>query len=66
MKSAWGPKLYDSAAWNSSQTETCLVEFEQLLAEDGDLEDWDKEFNRESSCDLEWDPYNLDSNLDVE
>lgn len=53
MKSAWGPKLYDAAAWNSSQTETCLLEFEQLLVEDGDLEDWEKEFNEEFTCDLE-------------
>lgn len=44
MKSAWGQKIYDAAAWNSSQTEACIIDFEQLLVEDGDLKDWDKKF----------------------
>lgn len=39
MKSAWGPKIYDAAAWNSSQAETCLLDFEHLLIEDGNLEE---------------------------
>jgi hypothetical protein len=45
MKSAWGSKIYDAAAWNSSQadSETCILDFEQLLIEDGDLVEWEKE-----------------------
>jgi hypothetical protein len=37
MKSAWGSKIYDTAAWNYSQAETCIIE------NTGDLEDWEKD-----------------------
>src|ERR1700678_1660945 len=49
MKSAWGSKVYDTAAWNSSQAETCIIDFEHLLVEDGDLEDWEKDIGSDSS-----------------
>jgi hypothetical protein len=54
MKSAWGPNIYDAAAWNSSQadSETCIIDFEQLLIEDGDLVEWEKEFS-ESHLDMD-------------
>jgi hypothetical protein len=53
MKSAWGPKVYDAAAWNSSQVETCIIDFEQLLIEDGDLVEWDREFAEDMDFDVE-------------
>jgi len=43
MKSAWGPKLYDSAAYNASQVETCLIDFEELLAEDVQALEWEND-----------------------
>jgi hypothetical protein len=52
MKSAWGPKLYDAAAWNSSQAETCIIDFEQLLVEDGDLVEWEEEFGTNLDVEL--------------
>jgi hypothetical protein len=48
MNSAWGPELYDMAAWNASQVEE-VMDFEKLLTEDVDCLAWDKEldFNRD-------------------
>jgi hypothetical protein len=44
MKSAWGPDLYDLAAWNSNQPERIdLIEFEEILCEDIDCLKWEKE-----------------------
>ena len=43
MKSAWGPDLYDLAAWNESQVEDVdLFDFEELLLNDTDGLAWDK------------------------
>ena len=44
MNSAWGPELYDMAAWNASQVEE-VMDFEELLAEDVDCLAWDKELD---------------------
>ena len=47
---AWGPNLCDVAAFNKAQVEEVgLDEFEQMLIEDVDLEEWDKTVD-----DLEW------------
>ena len=43
MKSAWGPDLYDLAAWNESQVEDVdFFDFEELLLDDTDGLAWDK------------------------
>ena len=43
MKSAWGPDLYDLAAWNELQVEDVdLFDFEELLLDDTDGLAWDK------------------------
>jgi hypothetical protein len=45
IKSAWGPRLCDVAAWNSEQAEEVDMpdfEFEQMLVEDCDLDKWMK------------------------
>ena len=44
-KSAWGPGLCDVAAWNAAQMEEVThldLDFEQMLVEDGDQDEWDK------------------------
>lgn len=43
MKSAWGPGIYDAAAWNSAQVEEIgLADFEDMLIDDIDAVEWDK------------------------
>jgi len=43
MKSAWGPKLFDVAAWNAAQTQEVEVgDFEQMLIDDVELDEWVK------------------------
>jgi hypothetical protein len=45
-KSAWGPDLYDMAAWNASQVEELegdLFDFEELLLDDTEGLAWDKD-----------------------
>jgi hypothetical protein len=43
MGSAWGPGLYDAAAWNAMQVEEVdLLEFEEMLVDDADIVKWDK------------------------
>ena len=50
MKSAWGPDLYDMAAWSAAQVEEVDVfDFEELLAEDVDCLAWDKEVGQSAS-----------------
>ena len=44
MNSAWGPELYDMAAWNASQVEE-VMDFEELLTEDVDYVALDKELD---------------------
>ena len=42
MKSAWGKKIYDAAAWNAGQPEeVILLDFEQMLVDDSDMAQWD-------------------------
>lgn len=44
LKSAWGPNVYDAAAWNATQVEeVCLPDFEQMLVNDADTVEWDKD-----------------------
>lgn len=48
MKSAWGPELYDMAAWNESQVEEVnFFDFEELLIEDAACSAWEKELGIE-------------------
>ena len=43
MKSAWGPNIYNAAAWNSAQVEEVgLANFEEMLVDDLDVVEWDK------------------------
>ena len=43
-KSAWGPDLYDMAAWNESQVEEVdNFDFKELLLDDADCLTWDKD-----------------------
>ena len=44
MKHAWGPSIYDAATQNAAQVdEINLIDFEQMLIEEGEMVDWDKE-----------------------
>ena len=44
MKHVWGPSIYDVAAQNAAQVdEINLIDFEQMLIEEGEMVDWDKE-----------------------
>jgi hypothetical protein len=53
MKSAWGPELYDLAAWNSEQVEEVKVfDFEEMLDDDVDGAEWDKEMEPDYDFDL--------------
>ena len=46
MNLAWGPELYNMAAWNASQTEDIgYFDFEELLTKDVDCLTWDKELD---------------------
>jgi len=41
MKSAWGPDLYDLAAWNAAQTDEVIsFDFEEMLEADIQNESW--------------------------
>jgi hypothetical protein len=42
MKSAWGPELYDFAAWNTAQVEEVTLDYEQMLLDDIDSLEWGK------------------------
>ena len=56
MGSAWGPGMYDAAAWNAVQVEeVSLHDFEEMLVEDVDMVEWDKlEVNY-----VEWNDFEL-------
>ena len=43
MKSAWGPELYDFAAWNAAQVEEVTLDYEQFLLDDVDSLEWARE-----------------------
>lgn len=54
MKSAWGTKIYDTAAWNAAQVEEVnLEDFEQMLIDDVDTVEWDKGCNDSYEDDFE-------------
>lgn len=43
MKSAWGPEIYDTSAWNAAQVEEInLLDFDEMLLNDIDTLEWDK------------------------
>jgi hypothetical protein len=45
MGSAWGLGIYDAAAWNAMQVEEVSLfdfNFEEMLADDMDMVEWDK------------------------
>ena len=43
MGSAWGPELYDFAAWNTAQVEEVMLNYEEMLLDDTDVLEWEKE-----------------------
>ncbi len=46
MKSTWGTKIYNAAAWNAAQIEeVSLLDFEQMLVDDIDTLKWDRELD---------------------
>ena len=48
MKSAWGPDLYDMAAWTTAQVqEVSMFDFEEMLVEDAECLAWDKDLGLE-------------------
>ena len=55
MGSAWGPGIYDAAAWNAMQVEEVnLLDFEEMLADDVDIVEWDK------VTDTDWNDFDLE------
>jgi len=48
MGSAWGPELYDFAAWNTAQVEEVPLDYEELLLDDIDAFEWEKELDFDS------------------
>jgi hypothetical protein len=56
MKSAWGPDLYDMAAWNNSQVEEVnYFDFEEMLVDDIDCTTWEKD----SEIPVSWDDFQM-------
>ena len=48
MGSAWGPDIYDMAAWTSSQEEEVdFFDFEVMLADDAEMIAWEKDLEEE-------------------
>ena len=44
MKSAWGPDIYDMAAWNAAQSDNVAsFDFQEMLEEYEEFEAWDKD-----------------------
>jgi hypothetical protein len=42
MKSAWGPDLYDSVAWNAAQIDEVIpFDYVEMLEEDKENDSWD-------------------------
>ena len=53
MGSAWGPDIYDMAAWtNSQEEEVDFFDFEDMLANDVQMEAWEKDLE-EMDLDIE-------------
>jgi hypothetical protein len=56
MKSAWGPELYDLAAWNTAQVEeVATFDYEEMLCEDVVSAEWDKELELQYDIDYNFD-----------
>ena len=56
MGSAWGPGIYDAAAWNAMQVkEVNLLDFEEMLVDDVDIVEWDKVHDM-----VDWDDFELE------
>ena len=48
MGSAWGPDIYDTAAWTSSQEEEAdFFDFEAMLVDDAEMVAWEKDSEEE-------------------
>jgi hypothetical protein len=48
MKSAWGPDLYDMAAWNAAQMDEVISfdsGYEEMLEEDNECDAWNNDHN---------------------
>jgi hypothetical protein len=44
MKSAWGPELYDMAAWNAAQRdEVTSFDYQEMLEEDNECDAWNED-----------------------
>ena len=43
MGSMWGPELHDFAAWNTAQVEEVMLDYEEMLLDDTDVLEWEKE-----------------------
>jgi hypothetical protein len=44
LKSAWGPDLYDMAAWNAAQSEEVVsFDYQEMLEEDNECDAWNKD-----------------------
>jgi len=53
MRSAWGPDLYDMAAWTTSQVEEVdFFEFEEMLVDDDECLAWEKEFEMDQAVEI--------------
>ena len=53
MRSAWGPDLYDMAAWTTSQVEEVdFFEFEEMLVDDDECLAWEKEFEMDQVVEI--------------
>ena len=48
MRSAWGPELYDFAAWNTAEVEEVMLDYEEMLLDDVDTFKWEKELDSDS------------------
>ena len=45
MKSAWGPELYDMAAWNAAQRdEVTLFDYQEMLEDDNECDAWNEDY----------------------
>jgi hypothetical protein len=53
MKSAWGAKIYNAVTWNAEQPEeVTILDFEQMLIDDGDMAQWDKDSGSATHIDI--------------
>ena len=48
MGSAWRPELYDFAAWNAAEVEEVMLDYEELLLDDVDAFEWEKELDSDN------------------